>query len=309
MIIHLCLCTPFIGLRVLDFVVSEITSFHRIGPLVGGLQFVLLDVLHLPAVLVSAAVYFINLPDDAFVECLKFYDAIGNRANLYTLALTALSLDEKESGIFPPTLDRIKHKYITSQNFLEFSQRASASIISNLAVYVAHQLPLVGSLLLGLISFQTFNDIIGTDRAVVLFLVIQVMPHTATIAIMTYYWGGRNLCHDLLMPFFARVKFTNRERQQWMKSRGGPLLGFGMVYFFLINQLPWLSFVVFNVASGSMAYLLTKLSDVPPAQSNRLIDWNSSQLLWEKAQELLFLDGAFTSDEGFAAFPCSSLID
>lgn len=308
-LVHLCICTPLIGLRVLDSVVSQVSSCDRIRPLAAGLLYVLLDVLHLPAVLVSASAYFISLPDETFVECLKFYDSISKRPDLFALALVALSPNEMGTDIFPPTLERIKHKYSTSQPFLEFSQRASATIISNLAVWAAHKVPLVGSILLGLISFQTFNDIIGTDRAVILFLVIQVIPHRATMALMTYYWGSRNLCHDLLLPFFSRVKFTKRECQQWMKSRGGPLLGFGAVYFVLINQFPWLSFVLFNVASGSMAYLLTKLSDAPPAQSNRLIDWNGSQLLWEKVKELLLLDGAFTDDEGFAAFPCSSLID
>lgn len=283
---------------------------------ISGLRYVLWDVCHLPVVAVSAAAYFSSLLDDAFVKTLEFYELkitpLEGASPIFELSFTMSRLlsEEKLTNQFPPSFEIMYQKYTSSEMFLEFSQRIIATLVSNILLLTAHKLPFVGSLILGLISFQVFNDIIGTDRAVILFLAIQVIPHNATVAMITYYWGCKNLTHDLLKPFFSRVRFTNRERQQWLKSRGGALLGFGTVYFILINRYPWVSFVLYNIASSSMAYFLTVLSDAPPTQSNRLIDWNVSQLLWSKEQELAFLDGKFaTIDTAFFAVPFSSLFN
>lgn len=310
---QLCLCTPLLGLKFLSSMMNYVHPPALLLDLTSGMRYLLWDVFHLPVVTVSAAAYFCSFPDDAFLKTLEFYEQKTNPLkdiSELSFAMKALPLDEKETTQFPPSFEIIYKKYTSSEMFLEFSQRIIATLISNILIFAAHKLPLVGSLTLGLISFQVFNDIIGTDRAVVLFLVIQVIPHNITLAIITYYWGCKNLTHDLLKPFFARVRFTNRERQQWLKSRGGPLLGFGIFYFMLINRYPWVSFVLYNIASSSMAYFLTKLSDAPPSQSNRLIDWNVSQLLWSKEQESAFLNGGFvTDDEVFLAVPFSSLFD
>lgn len=315
-LVQLCLCTPLLGLKILSNALKYLFPLILFLETVSGMRYVLWDVLHLPIVVVSAAAYFSSVPDDAFMRSLEFYE---QKMNLFkdasinvdfSFAMRTLPADEQQASHFPPTFDSIYKKYTSSEMFLEFSQRIIATLISNVLLFAAHKLPFVGSLTLGLISFQVFNEIIGTDRAVILFLAIQVMPHNVTVAIISYYWGCKNLTHDLLKPFFARVRFTNRERQQWLKSRGGPLFGFGIFFFILINRYPWICFVLYNIACSSMAYFLTKLSDAPPTQPNRLIDWNASQLLWSKEQESAFLDGEFAkSSEGFFAVPFSPSFD
>ncbi|WPK26197.1 hypothetical protein PUMCH_003545 [Australozyma saopauloensis] len=312
-VVQLCLCCPIFGLKVLAYAVSYRTESKYLEVFVYGLQYVVFDVLHLPIVIVSAALYFSWFPDESFMATIKHYDELNSSASemallLYSTTLALLEQQEPKIGGFPPTFASIQHKYKNSQIFLEFAQRISATLILNLLLFTAHKVPIVGSIAMGLIAFQSFNEIIGTDRAVVLFLCIQAFPHDTTLSIMTYYWGCKDLMHDLLMPFFSRVKLSNRERQQWMKSRGGPLLGFAMFFFLLINRLPWMSFVIYDIASGAMAYFLTKLSDPPPTQTNRLIDWNVSQMLWSKEKEQSFLLGQFALvDEGYASFPGSSL--
>ncbi|RKP31367.1 hypothetical protein METBISCDRAFT_22399 [Metschnikowia bicuspidata] len=317
-LVQTCLCVPTAVLYVLFHVFYRFGWLSWLLPAQDGTRYMLFDVLHLPVVLAAGAAYSLKLADDSFMEILALVDLVypeqlgqANQEPLFSAALLPLTPDSAEAPAtnFPPPIACIQLRYPSSQGFLGFSQRTIATCVSSLLLWGAHKVPVAASVLLGLISFQTFNEIIGTDRAVVLFMVIQVIPHSATVSLMTCYWGCKDLTHDLLMPFFSRVRFTEREWKQLMNSRGGPLLGFGAVFFVLINRFPWVSFVLFNIASVSMAYFLTELSDAPPAQANnRLIHWNVSQLLWSKDKEQAFLAGDFAAvDEGFAPVPGSSL--
>lgn len=204
----------------------------------------------------------------------------------------------------------VKDKYRNSGEFSSFLQRYFKNSLFNISIYFLCKVPKIGPIILGIISFQNFNEKVGTVAASIIFLVLQTLPKHYSVLFLTIYWGSRNMIHDLLLPYFIRIQLSKSEKEQWMKSREGLLFGFGFCYYFLIYQLPWVGILIYGFAESSIAYLVTKVTDPPPSQKNQLINWNMSQLVWDKHKESLVLGGDFVDlDEGFVPIPGSFILD
>lgn len=57
----------------------------------------------------------------------------------------------------------------------------------------------------------------------------------------------------------------------WFRDREGVLFGFG-VGFFIFLKIPLLGVLVYGIAEASTAYLITKITDPPPAPGQGQIE-------------------------------------
>lgn len=310
-IIQLVLWSPILLLRVLAEFIGLFTSLQSINSFALALKSFQFNVLNISVFVISASRYFSADLDNLFLSSLEFIDLVyllkhpEKTAQQYHSNLVALSSKEH---FLNPSWNLIKAKYTSSQDFAVFIQRYFKNWVANLTIFFLGRLPYVGSLILGLISIQNLNDKIGTVRALVVFGVLQILPKYYSVMFLNAYWGSRSMVHDLLLPYFSRVRFTKIEKDQWIKSREGLLFGFGFCYFMLIKRLPWIGLLTYGFAESSVAYLITKVSDPPPSQVSQLVHWNASQLVWNKEKEIEVLSGhTFEKDEGFHPLPGSYL--
>lgn len=287
------------------------TSLHTIESFASTLKSIQFNVLNISVFVISASRYFSSNLDRLFLSSLEFIDSVylqkhpDRVSQQFHSNLVALTTEEK---YLTPSWSQIKAKYSSSQEFAVFIQRYLKNWAANLTIVLLGKLPYIGSIVLGLISIQNLNNKIGTVRALIVFGVLQLLPKYYSIMFLNAYWGSRSMVHDLLLPYFSRVRFTKLEKDQWIKSREGLLFGFGFCYFMLIKRLPWIGLLIYGFAESSVAYLITKVSDPPPNQVSQLVQWNASQLVWNKEKELeLLLGVTFEKDEGFQPVPGSYL--
>lgn len=270
------------------------------------------NVLNISMVLFSGSRYFNKHLDQLFLQSLKFFDEVRllkhpDSDRVYHESLVALSTDEKIEDS-RPTIKEIKLKWATSREFATFMKRHIYRTALNVGAYFVSKVPVFGSIILGLVSFLNLDSKIGTVNAAVIFGLLQLIPKRYAVLFLTTYWGTRSMVHDLLAPYFARVRFTKSEKDQWIRSREGILFGFGFCYYVLIRKFPWVGLLLFGFAESSVAYLVTKITDPPPKTASQLVKWNSSQLVWNREKELDLLSGSFVdSDEGFQPIPGSFL--
>lgn len=232
---------------------------------------------------------FINLlenhTDNIFMLTLKHENNIidENTGGSYYNNLSKLSLefDYIDYLNYNTYLSRFNYIKKTGQ-YKNIIRRHLSSFLLNLFVHLISKIPKIDTLVINFINFQCFHDKIGTLPSLLIIAFLNTLSWHNNFVALVYFWGAMNLSQDLLLPFFMRVKLTNYERNQWIKSREGILFGFGIFFFYLIYTFPSLSMLTYYIAQASAAYLVTKLSDIPPDNDSSLINWNSSQLVWNK---------------------------
>lgn len=319
--LQLLLWTPIVALkmafRVLSFLFRDLSETSHV--VVTNLSYFQHNILNLSIFVISALRFFKPELDELFLLSLQFVDQVyakkhpdreprGYHANLIscTKVRDAHHIRAGKRSLF----DSLRNKLSQSLDFTAFLNRYLRNCLFNIAVYSLCRVPKLGSVVVGVISFSNFNNVVGTVPAVAVFLILQLLPTTAKVLFLTIYWGSRSMIHDLLLPYFIRVQFTKIEKDQWIKSREGVLFGFGLCYFTLIYYLPWVGILIYGFAESSAAFLVTKVSDPPPEQVHQLIDWNATQLVWNKEKEHYILSGQFSEyDEGFNPIPGSFMLD
>lgn len=302
---------PVIALRTLALFVGIFVQLDNIVDFASSLKSFQFNVLNISVFVISATRYFTKDLDNLFLSSMEFIDSVylqkhpERSSQQFYDNLVALSSEEKITSL-RPSWRQIRSKYSTSQSFAVFVQRYVRNWLSNIGVFFLGKVPYIGSVVVGLISFLNLNNKIGTVRALSVFGVLQVLPKSFGVLFLTTYWGSRSMVHDLLLPYFSRVRFTKMEKEQWIKSREGLLFGFGLFYFSMVKRFPWVGLLTYGFAESSVAYLITKVSDPPPSQVNQLVHWSASQLVWNKEKELDVLLGDFAlKDEGFHPVPGS----
>lgn len=311
--IQLTLWAPVVALRVFANFMGIFVNSRILESLANWLRDFQFGVLNLGVFFTSIAKQFSTQLDMIFLQSLEFIDKSylkkhpDKPEHQYHRNLVELSQDPPlPSGKGILSLQTWRDKYNSSQEFSTFVGRHCYKMSFNVAVFFLSKLPYVGHVIVGLLSFYNLNDKIGTDRAVLVFVVLTLLPRHHAVLCLTTYYGLRSMVHDLLLPYFSRVRFTSREKEQWIKSREGLLFGFGFLFFVLIRKLPWIGLLIYGFAETSVAYLITKVSDPPPSSLSQLIHWNQTQLVWNKEKEQDVLQGTFaSSDEGFSPIPGS----
>lgn len=308
-IVQLAMWVPILAIRVLIRILDLVFTLKNADHLVKGLQHFQFNVLNIGVFVLSASRFFSRQLDDVFLSSLQFVDSVAlikhpDRKDQYHANLLALSKERPKA--VRPSWRSIREKYASTQDFAAFVQRHLWKTAASIGIYFLSKVPIIGSIVLGAISFQNLNDKIGTFRAGIVFVLCQVAPKYYSVLFLTTFWGSRNMVHDLLLPYFSRVRYTELEKEQWMKSRAGLLFGFGLCYFLLIQRFPWVGLLIYGFAESSVAYLITKVSDSPPSLANLLSQWVPSQMVWNKEREYEILSGQFIkSDDGFTPIPGS----
>lgn len=143
-----------------------------------------------------------------------------------------------------------------------------------MGLYLLSFVPVVGSLVLPVVSFSTFNSVVGTPTAVAIFGIGYNLPRRWMVKFLGTFWGGRSLLRELLAPYFNRLPYSKSEREHWFRAREGIMFGFGAV-FYLFIRIPFIGIVAYGIAQASTAYLITKVTEPPPPPPGTSLASNS----------------------------------
>lgn len=271
------------------------------------------NVLQIGGLLILSLRFFKPELDELFLTSLEFVDSVHNRKakvpREYKKNLEIVAPKNPKTTYNPQSIfELVKYKYNNSSEFASYVKRNVRASLVNMVVKFISRKWTIGAFAVRLMSLKNLNDQLGTVPALACFAVLNSVSRSYSIWLITTYWGSRNLIHDLLLPYFTRTRFSNGDKKAWMSAREGVLLGFGIVFYQLIVQLPWLSLFAYGIGEASVAYLITKISDPPPNNPNLLINWTASQLVWSDGSLQQVLNGVFTdTDEGFIPVPGSFL--
>lgn len=264
------------------------------------------DILNLNYLLISTTRFFKPKLDETFFQALQFIDSKKNL--LFHDNLVRLSFENTHNISSGETCQsawsKIKYKYYNSIEFRNFIKINTTSLTGIIFLYWScSNVPKLESIIIAVITFKNFDDRIGTIPCVLLIAILLISTKYYSLLFLSHFWGTCNLLQDLLFPYFSRVNLNKIEKNQWIRSREGILLGFGFCYFMLIHEFPWIGLLTYEIAESSIAYLITRITDPPPAESKNLINWSSTQLIWNSEDKKRILDASFISDEGFIPFP------
>ncbi|KAJ8102500.1 hypothetical protein POJ06DRAFT_244829 [Lipomyces tetrasporus] len=188
-------------------------------------------------------------------------------------------------------------EYVPMQNnAAKFVSRYFRRSILSVAIYFLSLIPYLGKIVLQVISFYSFRKTVGVVPAVVVFGTATLVPKKWLTIFLAAYWGSRSLTRELLIPYFARIPFTPKQRDAWYHAREGVLFGFGFGFYFIL-KIPFVGVLLYGIAEASTAYLVTKISDPPPPPT-KVLDWTETQTEWSRRKRMI--DGEILQSEGFA---------
>ena len=176
---------------------------------------------------------------------------------------------------------------------LAFLQRYGKKAGISLTVLLLSYIPYIGRFVMPALSFYYFRTAVGPKPAVAVFASGIVLPRRYLVRFLQMYFSSRTMMRELLQPYFSRIAFAPEQKRKWFRDREGVLFGFGVAFFTLV-KIPLIGVLVYGIAEASTAFLLTKITDPPPAPSNEAIkkDYVESQVRWKNKNKFLTLDMA-----------------
>lgn len=305
--LQLALRSPLVFLQIFDRFVRIFSSRDLLKPSIVTVK-ELFNVLNFGVFVASLAQHFSRDLDDLFLASMSFMDSIPHSSeeevsgDKYHENLVSLTNSDIEQH---PLQELMKSRYACGKELTAFIVKYSENSLTTLAMYLILRVPFIGPLSLGFITFMNLNDKIGMTRSMVVFAILLSAPHYYSVLFWNTYWGSRNMINDLLLPYFSRVRFTKLEKEHWIRSREGVLFGFSLFIYLAINRFPWISLLIYAFAESAAAYLITKVSEPPPSQASQLIEWTTTQVVWDKEKEKSTIEGEFIHDIGFRPIPGS----
>ncbi|KAL8793628.1 MAG: hypothetical protein Q9195_003780 [Heterodermia aff. obscurata] len=254
--------------------------------LVGGLDFLANSVLGAPFFLMSLMRYITPTLDNMFMDSLNWVDQTYIQKHKSEDPNTLRAMYYPNLRMYSTYGDTSKHrapKDAALAFLIRYGRRAGIS----LAIYLLSFLPVVGRFVLPAASFYTFNNAVGTAPATVIFGSGIFLPRRYLIVFLQSYFSSRSLMRELLEPYFSRVRFTAAQKKSWFHDREGLLFGFG-VGFYIFLKIPLLGVLIYGIAEASTAYLITKITDPPPAPAYSET-FAASQVRWTNKHEFLRL--------------------
>ncbi|KAG2736311.1 hypothetical protein G9P44_000401 [Scheffersomyces stipitis] len=285
--------------------ISSINSKH----ILDLADYVLENIFNINIFLISLyGSYLDTTADELFMASLNFSDSVLSSryyANLSRFQNDTVRINSQQSA-GDTTWQRVRFLFKRSSHFKNFLNRYFQYYLFNFGIFLLICYPgKMSTVVLGLISFQVLSDKLGAVPSILLITLLNMLPCHYTAQVLITFYGSSNLSYDLLAPYFQRLNMTKYEKKQWINSRNGVLFGFGLVNYLMINTFPQFAIVLYALAQLNMAYLVTKITDVPPDQANKLISWTSSQLLWSDQYKLVsgkFIDDPFVPIPGSFIF-------
>ncbi|KKY26568.1 putative transmembrane protein [Diplodia seriata] len=273
-LIRLLIAIPTLGVRAIVWFISLFAEAEESTwgtDVVEGLEFIENSVLQVPFFLMSLMRYVTPTLDDMFMNSLQWVDQTYIQKH---------KTDDPHNlrAMYYPTMRMYPKRGATSEKkkpmdaIVAFLSRYGRRAGISLAVYFASGLPYVGRFVLPAASFYTFKKGVGLEPALVIFGTSIFLPK-----------------RYLLEPYFARIKYNKEQKKAWFREREGVLFGFG-VGFFVFLKIPLLGVLIYGVAEASTAYLVTKITDPPPAPAEaEATNFAESQIKWRNKYEFLNL--------------------
>jgi hypothetical protein len=88
-----------------------------------------------------------------------------------------------------------------------------------------------------------------------------------------------------LEPYFSRIHYTREQKKAWFHDREGVLYGFALA-FFVFLKIPMVGVLIYGIAEASTAYLITKITQPPPAPQEAE-EFKKRDVRWENKHEFL----------------------
>lgn len=260
----------------------------------------IIEILNLNYLLVAASRYFTPYMEIYFLESLR-YISVKNKSeyhkNLYSLYEKRSSShhkDESRSSLF----SRFEHVVKNSKDFTTFYKKSLKNVLFIfLIVLICTEQSKVGNTLVIFCVLQTFSDKLGSIPTVCLGVILSFQKLDNSLLFLSYFWGSYEVIQDLFLVYFDCIRCTRLEKTQWIRSREGLLLPFSFYCLFLINRLNWIGTIVYLLSESCAAYILIETTDVPPTLESKLINWSSSQIIWNHEKKQYFLDGKFIDED------------
>lgn len=191
-----------------------------------------------------------------------------------------------------------------SEALMAFFNRYTKRMAILVGVYLLSLVPLFGRYVMPAASYFTFRKHVGSTPATVIFCAGLFLPKAFLVRFLHTYFASRSLMRELvsfaitiyspclltiaqLEPYFRRVRFTPEQKQRWFRDREGVLFGFAFG-FTIILKTPFIGVLMYGVAEASTAYLVTKITDPPPAPADSE-GFAESQVTWTNKHDFLQL--------------------
>lgn len=185
---------------------------------------------------------------------------------------------------------------LKDRRFRKFLQGHIRRSAITLALYMLSGSPVIGPFVLPVATFYSLNQVAGTPTAITAFCFAFAATPEYTVMFLSTFWGGRCLVNELLSPYFARVPFSRSDKEQWFKAREGIMFGFGCGFCWLLKT-PYAGVLIYGIAEASTAYLISKISEPPPAPGPQLFKWVENEVVWTAQSQ--FLSGVTLENDGF----------
>ncbi|KAK6497707.1 hypothetical protein TWF481_012110 [Arthrobotrys musiformis] len=247
--------------------------------IIKGLQFLEKNVLQIPFFLMTLTIRLQrDALDDMFMESLSWVDQTylqkhqnDNPSTLRPPYHQNLLLYPKHSSSKHPSSSSSQPQSKTSKLAAAIAQKQSHFIkqmlkkgLISLIIYLSSLLPFAGFLVLPAASAWSIHPTVGIGPALAIFLTGLFVPRKHMVIYLQAYHASRSLVRTLLEPYFSRIPFTPAQKKKWYRERQGLLLGFG-IGFYAFLRIPMLGILIYGIAEASTAYLITKITDPPPA--------------------------------------------
>lgn len=288
-VIQFIIWIPLFSLKLFLKLLAYFMGFqsHKIRNILEALRFLQNHVFNLGPVLISVFRYFRPDIDEIFMLSLKYIDQVyakkhpGTKRDFYQQLVKYEQMNWQD---FKPEDSKYDHKTSacqverTRKSLRQFIRSYMIRTAMSLAAYSLSGVPILGRLVLPIMTFRSLNPVIGGTAAGFLATMGLVISRKYMVIFLSSFWGGRSLARELLTPYFDRVPFSASERELWFSNREGILFGFGCG-FYLLLRIPFLGILIYGFSEASSAYLLTKISDPPPPPA-QIFSWTEHQKLW-----------------------------
>ncbi|KAJ5780629.1 hypothetical protein N7457_005789 [Penicillium paradoxum] len=251
--------------------------------LLNGLEFMSTSVLQVPFLLMTLMRYVTPTLDEIFMQSIQWVDAT------YLQKHKAEDPNKLRSLYYPHLI-----QYTTKagsrpipEALKSFFNRYVKKIGMMLGLYLLSMVVIIGRFVMPAASFYTFRSHVGSGPAAVIFGAGLFLPKNWIVMFLHTYFSSRSLMRELLEPYFCRIKFTAEQKRRWFRDREGVLFGFAFAFTVLLRT-PFIGVLMYGVAEASTAYLVTKITDPPPAPADSE-NFAESQVTWKNKHDFLRL--------------------
>lgn len=272
-------------------------------------NFIQTDLLNIENLIILISYCFsINLFEEIFLNGLQYIDQVSvsrsiNKKGLYSKYLLKLNKVD-EDDIRSPNLIKwvLKFKKLSNHQRLFLTKLVESyleSIYINISLYLISKIPIFGHYLVSFYFVKNFNSKLGTTLTILMFSISLFIPGFVLVKIYSTFQVIQTSIKLLLdYTYFQRLRFSKNQINNWIESRIGLTIGFGLIFQFFIIQFSYIALYILIIEQLSLAFFIFKVTDPIPETITET--WILTQIYWSKIYKKLKM----TSD-GFKPLPGS----